>query len=230
MSWLFASGGQSIGASALASVIPMNIQSWFPLRLIWFDLLAVWGTLKSFLQHHNSKALALWCSAFFMVQFSHTYMTTGKKHSFDYMDLCQQSVSLLLNMLSKFVIVFLPRSKNLSISWLQSLSTVILDPKKIKFATVSTFPLSICHEIMKVKKVVWQGCQLSPCLNYTLSTSQEMPGLDELQAGIRTVKRNINNLRYANDTTLMAESKKELKNLLKRVKEASERAGLRLNI
>ena len=139
-------------------------------------------------------------------------------------------VSLLLNMLSKFVIVFLPRSKNLSISWLQSLSTVILDPKKIKFATVSTFPLSICHEIMKVKKVVWQGCQLSPCLNYTLSTSQEMPGLDELQAGIRTVKRNINNLRYANDTTLMAESKKELKNLLKRVKEASERAGLRLNI
>ena len=139
-------------------------------------------------------------------------------------------MSLFFNMLSRFFIAFLPKSKHLLISWLQSPSAVILEPQEVKSLTVSTFPLSICHEIMKVKKVVWQGCQLSPCLNYTLSTSQEMPGLDELQAGIRTVKRNINNLRYANDTTLMAESKKELKNLLKRVKEASERAGLRLNI
>ena len=104
---------------------------------------------------------------------------------------------------------------------------MILDPKKIKFATVSTFPLSICHEIMKVKKVVWQGCQLSPCLNYTLSTSQEMPGLDELQAWIKTGRRNINNFRYVDDTTLMAEREEELKNLLMKVKEVSEKASLK---
>ena len=131
MSWLFASGGQSIGASALASVIPMNIQSWFPLRLIWFDLLAVWGTLKSLLQHHNSKALDLWCSAFFMVQFSHTYMTTGKNIALTTWTFVSKVVSLLLNTLSKFVIVFLPRSKYVLISWLQSPSAVTLEPKKI---------------------------------------------------------------------------------------------------
>ena len=79
MSQLFASGGQSIGVSASASVLPMSIQGWFPLELInWFDLHAVQGTLKSFFQHHSSKASILWCSAFLMVQLSHQYMTTGK--------------------------------------------------------------------------------------------------------------------------------------------------------
>ena len=182
-------------------------------RVDWFDLLAVQGTLKSLLQHHSSKASILQQLAFFTVQLSHPYMTTGKTIALTGWTFVGKVISLLFNMVSRLVITFLPRNKHLLISWLQSLSTVILDPKKIKFATVSTFPLSICHEIMKVKKVVWQGCQLSPCLNYTLSTSQEMPGLDELQAGIRTVKRNINNLRYANDTTLMAESEEELKRL-----------------
>ena len=99
-----------------------------------------------------------------MVQLSHTYMTTGKNIALTTWIFVSKVMSLLLNMPSRFVTVFLPRSKNLSVSWLQSLSKVILDPKKIKFATVSTFPLSICHEIMKIKKVVWQGCLLSPCL------------------------------------------------------------------
>ena len=114
-SQLFASGGQSIGASASASVLPMNIQGWFPLRLTGLISLLSKGLLKSLLQHHNSKALILQCSAFFMVQLSYPYMTTEKNHSFDYMDLCWQSMSLLFNMLSRFVIAFLLRSKSLYI-------------------------------------------------------------------------------------------------------------------
>ena len=89
-------------------------------RIDWFDLPAVQGALKSLLQHHSSKASVLRCSAFFMVQLSHPYMTTGKSHSFDYMDLCWQSNVFAFNMLSRLVIAFLPRSKCLLISWLQS--------------------------------------------------------------------------------------------------------------
>ena len=94
-------------------------------RMDWLDLLAVQGTLKSLLQHHSSKALILRCSAFFTVQLSHPYMTTGKNHSLDYMDLVGKVISLLFNMLSRLVINFLPRSKCLLISWLQSPSAVI---------------------------------------------------------------------------------------------------------
>ena len=109
----------------------------------WFDLLAVQGTLKSLLQHHRSKASILQCSAFFIVQLSHPYMTTGKSHSLDYMDLCQLSDVLLFNTLSRFVIAFLPKSKHLLISWLQSLSAMILKPKKMKPDAISTFSPSI---------------------------------------------------------------------------------------
>ena len=92
MSQLFISAGKSIGALASASILPMNIQGWFPLGLTNLILLAVQGTPKSLLQHHILKASVLWCSAFFMVQLTHLYMTTGKKnHSFDYTELCQQS-------------------------------------------------------------------------------------------------------------------------------------------
>ena len=87
---LFASGGQRIGASALASILSMNIQGRFPLPLTGFDLLAVQGTLKSFLQHHSLKALILWCLSYFMVQFSHMYLTM-ENHRFDCTDLCQQN-------------------------------------------------------------------------------------------------------------------------------------------
>ena len=116
--------------------------------LDWLDLLAVQGTLKSLLQHHSSKASIHSHSAFFMVQLSHAYMTTGKTIALTKWTFVSKVMSLLFNILSSFVIAFLQRSKCLLISWLQSLSTVILEPKKIKFATVSTFSPSICREVM----------------------------------------------------------------------------------
>ena len=111
----------------------------------WLDLLAVQGTLKSLLQHHRSKASILWCSAFFIVQLSHPYMTTGKTIALTRQTFLGKVMSLLFDMLSKFVIAFLPRSKYLLISWLQSPSAVILEPQNIKSVTVSP---SICHEVM----------------------------------------------------------------------------------
>ena len=112
------------------------------------DLLAVHGTLKSLLQHHSSKASILRCSAFFTVQLSHPYMTTGKTIALIRRTFIGKVMSLLFNMLSRLVITFLPRSKRLLISWLQSPSAVILEPKKIKSATVSTASPSISHEVM----------------------------------------------------------------------------------
>ena len=108
-------------------------------RIGWFDLLGVQGTLKSLFQHRNSKASTLGCSAFFMVQVSHPYMTNGKTIGLTIWTFVRKLMALLFNMLSRFVIVFLPRSKHLFILWLQSLSTVIFKPKKIKYVTVSTF-------------------------------------------------------------------------------------------
>ena len=108
------------------------------LRMDWLDLLAVQGTLKSLLQHHSSKASILRCSAFFTVQLSHPYMTTGRTIALTRQNSVGKVMSLLLNMLSRWVITFLARSKHLLISWLQSPSAVILEPKKIKSATVST--------------------------------------------------------------------------------------------
>ena len=114
----------------------------------WLDLLAVQGTLKSLLQHHNSKASVLGHSALFIVQLSHPYMTTGKTIALTRRTFVEKVMSLLLNMLSKLVITFLPRSKRLLISWLQSPSVVILEPPKIKSDTVSTVSPSICHEVV----------------------------------------------------------------------------------
>ena len=114
-------------------------------RMDWLDLLAVQGTLKSLLQHHSSKASVLRRSAFFTVQLSHPYMTTGKTIALTRWTFVGKVTSLLLNMLSRLVITFLPRSKRLLISWLQSPSAVILEPRKIKSATVSP---SISHEVM----------------------------------------------------------------------------------
>jgi len=112
------------------------------------DLLTVQGTLKRLLQHHNWKASILQHSTFFTVQLSHPYMTTGKTIALTIRDFVGKIMSLLFNMLSRFVIAFLPRSKHLLISQLQSLSAVILEPKKIKSVSVSSFPPSICHEVM----------------------------------------------------------------------------------
>ena len=112
------------------------------------DLLAVQGTLKSLLQHHSSKASILQHSAFFTVQLSHPYMTTGKIIALTRRTFVGKVMSLLFNMLSRLVITFLPRSKHLLISWQHSLSAVILEPPEIKSATVSTVSPSICHEAM----------------------------------------------------------------------------------
>ena len=114
----------------------------------WWNLLAVQGTLKSLLQHHSSKASILRPSAFFTVQLAHPHMTTGKSIALTRWTFVDKGVSLLFNMLSRSVRTFLPRSKHLLISWLQSPSAVILEPKKIKSATVSTVSPSICHEVM----------------------------------------------------------------------------------
>ena len=112
------------------------------------DLLAVQGTLKSLLQHHSSKASILWHSAFFTVQLSHPYMTTGKTIALTRRIFVGKVMSLLFNMLSRLVITFLPKSKRLLISWLHSSSAVILEPPKIKSDNVSTVSPSISHEVM----------------------------------------------------------------------------------
>ena len=115
-------------------------------RMDWLDLLAVQGTLKSLLQYHSSKASILQCSAFFTVQLSHPSMTTGKTIALTRQTFVDKVLSLFFNMLSRLVITFLSRSRRLFISWLQSPSAVILEPRKIKSATVSTVSPSICHK------------------------------------------------------------------------------------
>ena len=138
-------------------------------RMDWLDLLAVQGTLKSLLQHHSSKALILQCSAFFIVQLSHPYMTTGKTIALTRQTFVGNVMSLLFNMLSRLVISFLPRSKRLLISWLQSPSAVILEPPKIKSATVSTVSPSICHEVMEPDAIIFVFWMLSFKPTFSLS-------------------------------------------------------------
>ena len=121
------------------SISPSNEYSgMISFRIDWLDLLAIQRTLKSLLQHHSSKASILQCSAFFIVQLSHPYMTTGKTIALTRWTLVGKVMPLLFNMLSRLVITFLPRSKHIFVSWLQSPSAVILEPQKIKLATVST--------------------------------------------------------------------------------------------
>ena len=120
----------------------------------WLDLRAVQGTLKSLLQHHSSKSSVLQCSAFFIVQLSHPYMTTGKTIALTRWTFAEILMSLLFNMLYRLFITFLPRSKRLLISWLQSPSAVSLEPPKIKSDTVSTVSPSICHEVMGLDAII----------------------------------------------------------------------------
>ena len=123
-------------------------------RMDWLDLLVVQGTLKSLLQHHSSKASILQHSAFFIVQLSQPYMTTGKTITLTRQTIVGKVMSLLFNMLSRFLIAFLQRSKCLLISWLQSPSAVILEPKKIKSVTVANFSASICHEVVGLDAMI----------------------------------------------------------------------------
>ena len=146
MSQLFASGGQSIGVSASISVLPDP--GLISFRMNWLDLLAVQGTLKSLLQHHSSKASILWHLALFTVQLSHPYMTTGKNIALTRGTFVGRVMSLLFNMLSRIVITFLPRSKHLLISWLQSPSAVILKVKVKSLSRVRLFttPWTIAYQ------------------------------------------------------------------------------------
>ena len=129
-------------------------------RMDWFDLLAVQGTLKS-LQHYSSKASILQCSAFFIVQLSHPYMTTGKTIALTRWTFVGKGMSLVFNMLSRLIIGFPPRSKRLLISWLQSPSAVILEIPKIKSLTVSIVSPSICHEVMGPDAMIFVFWMLS---------------------------------------------------------------------
>ena len=131
------------------SISPSNEYSGLiSFRMYWLNLLTVQGTLRSLLQHHSSKASILWHSAFFLARLSHPYMTTGKTIDLTRWTFVDKVMPLLFNMLSRLVIIFLPRSKRLLISWLQSPSAVILKPPKIKSVTVSIASPSICHEVM----------------------------------------------------------------------------------
>ena len=131
------------------SISPSNEYSGLiSFRTNWLDLLAVQGTLKSLLQPHSSKASILWRSAFFIVQLSHPYMTPGKPIALIRRTFVGKVMSLLFKMLSRLVIAFLPRSKRLLISWLQSPSAVILELKQIKSITISIISPSICHELI----------------------------------------------------------------------------------
>ena len=138
-------------------------------RMDWLDLLVVQGTLKTLFQNHSSKASILWHSAFFTVQLSHPYMTTGKTIVVTTQTFVGKVMSLLFNMLSRLVITFLPRSKCLLISWLQSLSAVILEPPKIKSDTVSNVSPSISHEVMGSDAMILVFWMLSFKPNFPLS-------------------------------------------------------------
>ena len=147
MSQFFTSSGQSIGASASASVLPMNILEWFALGWTGWNSLQTKGLSRVF-QHHSSKASILRRSAFFMVLLSQPYMTTGKTIALTRWTFVSKVMSMLFSMLSRLVTAFLPRSKCLLISWLQSPSAVILEPKKTKSVTISIVSPSICYEVM----------------------------------------------------------------------------------
>ena len=138
--------------------------------MVWFDLLAVQGTLKSLLQHHSSKASILQCSAFFMVQLSHPYLTTAKTLALTRWTFVSKVMSLFYSMFSTLVIAFLSRSKHLLISWLQLPSPVILKPKKIKSLTVSIVSPSICHEVMGPDAMIFGFLILSFKQAFSLSS------------------------------------------------------------
>ena len=156
-------------------------------RVDWLDLLAVQGTLKSLLQHHSSKASILWHSTFFIVQLSHTYMTTGKTIVLTTRTFVGKVMSLLFNTLSSLVIAFLPKSKCLLISWLQSPFAVILEPPKIRSVTVSTVSLSICHEVMGPDAMILVFWMLNLKPTFSLSSFNKSLFSSSLLSSMRVV-------------------------------------------
>ena len=145
MSQFFASGGQRTGVSALTSALPNKYSGLISFRMDWLDLLAVQGALKSLLQDHGLKSSILWCSAFFIVQLSHPYMTTGKTIALARWTFVGKVMSLLFNTLSRWVITFLPRSRRLLISWLQSPFAAILESRKIKNSKKHSYSFNSNH-------------------------------------------------------------------------------------
>ena len=153
------------------SISPSNEYSGLiSFRIDWFDLLAIQGTLKSLLQHCSSKALILQCSAFFMLQLSHPHMTTGKTIALTRRTFVSKVMTLLFSMLSRLAMTFLPRNKHLLISWLQSLSAMILELPKIKSVTVSIVSPSICHEVMGLDAMILVFCMLGLRPTFSLSS------------------------------------------------------------
>ena len=188
MSPLFASDGQNGRVSASASVLSSEYSGLISFRIDWFDLLAFQRTLESLLQHHNLKASVLQHPAFFMVQLSHLYMTTGKTIALTIQIFDGKVLSLLFKMLSRFAIAFLSRSKYLLISWLRSPSTEILEPKKIIFVTVSTFSPSICHIVMGLDAVIFVFWMLNFKPAFSLSSfTLKRPFNSSLLSAIRVV-------------------------------------------
>ena len=160
-------------AKVLQPQLQHQSSQWTPrtdFRINWWDLHAVQGTLKSLLQHHSAKASILLHSAFFIDQLSHPYMTTGKTIALTRQTFVGKVMSLLFNMLSRLVITFLPRSKHILISWLQPPFAVILEPKKIKSATVSTVSPSICHEVVEPDAMIFVFWMLSFKPTFSLSS------------------------------------------------------------
>ena len=170
LSQLFSWGGQSTGVSASASALPMNTQDWSPLGWTGWISLKSKGLSKSLLQHHSSKASIFWRSAFFTVQLSHPYMTSGKTIALTRRTFVGKVKSLLFNMLSRLVTTFLPRSKRLLISWLQSPSAVILEPPKIKSDIVFTVSPFISHEVMGPDAMILVFWMLSFKPTFSLSS------------------------------------------------------------
>ena len=170
MNWLFPSGSQSIGASASVLVLTRNIQGWFPSGLTGLISLPSKGLSRVYSSTTVVKASVLQCSAFFIVQLSHLYTTTGKTIVLTRRTFVGKVISLLFNMLSRLVIAFLPRSKHLLISWLWSLPAVILKPNKIKSVIVFIASLSICHEVMgpDVMILVFLNVEFKP--SFSVST------------------------------------------------------------
>ena len=172
------------------SISPSNEYSGLiSFRMDWLALIAVQGTLKSLLQHHSSKAAILQCSAFFTLQLSHPYMTTGKTITLTRWTFVGKVMSLLFNMLSRLVITFLPRSKHLLISWLQSPSALILEPQKIKFATVSIVSPSISHEVMgpDAMILVFRMLSFKPTFSLSYFTFIKRPFSSSLLSAINVV-------------------------------------------
>ena len=167
--WLFASGGQNTEASGSTSVLPMNIQGWFPSGLAGLISLLS-KELSRLFSSTSLKASILRWSVFFMVQLSHLYMTMGKTITLTILTFVGKVIPLLFNTLSRVFIAFLPSSKGLLISWLQSPSAVILEPKKIKYVTVSIVSPSICHEVMGLDAMILIFWMLSFKQTFSLST------------------------------------------------------------